>query len=46
MEFSAERNYILLAGITWHLLLPGNKIFKILSNRVSGLKVQCLIHIE
>lgn len=28
MEFHAERNYILFADITWHLLSPGNKIFK------------------
>lgn len=46
MDFSAERNYILLSDITWHLLLPGNTIFKILSKKVSGLKVQYLVHIK
>lgn len=40
MELSVQRNYILLADTTWHLLLPGNMIFKILSTKVPGLKIQ------
>lgn len=41
-EFTAERNYILLADINWHLVSHGNKI---LSRNASRLKVQHLFYI-
>lgn len=46
LECTAERNYILLADINWHLVSHRNKILQVLTENASGLKVQYLIYIQ